>query len=91
MDMSLTPDWTAVYSPEDAEKELVGFKWDGPGLYIQGKDSLLVIPRARDAYNMWHYAHSSVEEFLFCIYNGRDLREMINVLGHAPVRGLGKK
>ncbi len=88
VDMNLTPDWTEVYSPEDAEKEFVGFKWDGPGLYIQGEDSFLIIPRARDAKNVWNYAHSPGEKFLFCVYNGRDLREVINVLSHVPMRGL---
>lgn len=40
----VTPDWTGCYTPRQAELEIQGFKWRGPGLYKTASYTLLVVP-----------------------------------------------
>ena len=72
---SITPDWTSVWTPDQAEKELENFKWQGAGWYINKSDTLLVTPFGDDG----HF-------FKFNVYNGRNPAEDFNWVVNAPVR-----
>jgi len=40
------PDWQQTWTAEEAEKELEGFKFEGPGWYLNShKETILVIPK----------------------------------------------
>lgn len=83
-----SPDWTILLSPQAAEKELIDFKWDGPGVYRRGEDSLLVIPNGREPHAMWNHEAGEDEVFLFCIYNSRNIVDAVNLLANCPTRGV---
>jgi hypothetical protein len=43
--MQIIPNWRQIFSsPEEIEKELVGFKFAGPGLYITKSETIILIP-----------------------------------------------
>mgnify|MGYP001573820976 CR=1 FL=1 len=67
------PDWQELFLPGEAEEELTGFKFNGPGWYLT-EDTILVLPIA------------GAERFLFCVYTGRDATESFNQIINAPVR-----
>jgi hypothetical protein len=68
------PDWRRLLTPDDAERELEGFVWRGPGWYINDNDSLLVFPSPLSG------------EYWFWVYNGRSPHEGMMQATRAPVR-----
>lgn len=86
-------DWSISGTVEYLEKELVRFKFDGPGIYAMydpgRKDgSLLVVPLDRDEEKTWHKALESPDEvFRVYVFDGRQVADMINLVARAPSRG----
>ena len=42
-DLELHPDWSQTFTPVEAEYQLEGFKWRGPGWYHQDDDTALAV------------------------------------------------
>ena len=82
----ITPDWTFIGTYKNAEKELVDFIWNGPGIYKKNGISVLVVPTNRSAEKTWHYKRDLDELFYFNVYDGRDIGEILNLLNRAPSR-----
>lgn len=70
------PDWFAVYSLKEAEKEL-GRKFNEPGWYIFKTDTLLMLPA---------FSQDGTDYFEFLVYNERNPVEAFNQIVNAPVR-----
>jgi hypothetical protein len=66
-------DWKSLWSAEEAEIELTGFKFHGPGWYLEKTGSILVLP-AREPDKFW-----------FMVYNERDGRAAFKDIVDAPV------
>ena len=78
INMVFNPDWTSEFTPEDAERELKGFKFKGPGWYLTNIDTLLVVPaKFKGAY-------------LFYVWNqsvwGGTVGQSVNGLVNVPTR-----
>jgi hypothetical protein len=80
------PDWEETWTAAEAEHELDGFKFDGPGWYLTKTDAMLVVPCGRLAANQWHQKGTEKESFRFYIYNGRHPGDAFNAIANAPVR-----
>ena len=77
---AFTPDWTVSYTSEQAEDQLEGFKFKGPGWYHSKGDSLLVLPLGEGIIK-----GGGVGQFYcFYVFNGRDPRECFQKIGAAP-------
>lgn len=80
-------DWQNCWTVEQAEKELQGFEWKGPGVYNHGFDSMIVIPVNRSSDEIWHTKLTEInEKFNFYIFNNRRVADLISVLSQAPTR-----
>ena len=66
-------DYSELLTPEEAEQELSGFKFEGAGWYLTNADTLLVIPVDES-----HY--------LFCVYGNRNPNVAFNWIVNAPIR-----
>lgn len=71
---NFTPDWVAVWPPVEAEKQLEGFKWNGPGWYLEKQDTFLVLPTNQPGI------------FSFHVYNDRNPAKAFNQIVNAPCR-----
>lgn len=80
------PDWTKFYTKTEAEKELPGFNFHGPGWYLHRNDTLLVVPVGRGQSKTWHHRSEEGEQFAFHVYNGRNPGAAFDLIAHAPVR-----
>lgn len=72
--MQLEPDWRTLYSsPEDIEKDLPGFKFHGPGMYLTKTDTVIIIPRppenAPTPENVWNIKQPEGTIWEFHCYN----------------------
>lgn len=61
-------DWTEFYTPEEAEEQLRGFKFEGLGWYETETDTLLVLDRmkagkhnGRYKFICWNYPGARIE------------------------------
>jgi len=75
------PDWSMIGSAEYAEKELQGFKFRGPGWYINKTDTLLVLPYAAD-----DDGAQCKDLYRVCVYNNRNPADAFNWIVNAPTR-----
>ncbi len=82
----LKPSWTARWTVAEAEAELPDFRWDGPGIYYNKEDSMLVMPTRRPLHTFWHLVSGPDEVFEFLIFNGDNVADFINILSQAPSR-----
>jgi hypothetical protein len=80
------PDWVGIWSVEEAEKELTGFKFAGPGFYHVAPDTMLVVPIERKLEEIWHSALRPGEKFRFYIWNGGRPIDVFNAIVNAPRR-----
>lgn len=77
------PDWSAIYTAERAEQELIGFKFKGIGWYFtkwekdgkKGSDTILVVP-----------FHDNSKVFRFHVYNNRNPLAAFQWVVDAPVQ-----
>lgn len=70
--IQVAPDWSARYTPAQAEHELVNFKFKGPGLYILEDEFLIVVPippEVRELNTIWHQTQPEGTVFDFHYYN----------------------
>lgn len=69
-----TPDWTARWTAEVAELELVGFSFKGLGWYPSSSgDTILVLPTELE------------DVFKFCVYSW-DPRQSFSIISRMPDR-----
>ena len=80
------PDWTNTYTAWKAEQELKDFKFEGPGWYLVGDDTLLVIPVDRNMPEIWNKTWTETERFNFHYYVGRNPASIFNAIVNAPTR-----
>ena len=88
-DCEFIPDWSHRWNAAQAELELDGFKFQGPGIYRHGKDVLLVVPTERDRATLWNKAFKAGEVFRFLVYTDRDPCDAFHLIVNAPGRGAG--
>ena len=88
---SFKPDWSEIWTAKQAEKELIGFKFNGPGWYRahnirlpEGRpDIILVIPFDRAVGNRWTMG---IADTFWAQANGEEERFEFNVYsGSHPV------
>lgn len=89
--ISYPPDWSMKGTAKHLEKELGRFKFNGPGLYHSGSDTMLVIPVDREytesTYsNFWAQNYKETEVFRVHIFNERSVSDIINAISNAPSR-----
>jgi hypothetical protein len=84
----IMPDWSKVWTAKQAEDELKGFKFLGPGWYIHAGDALLASPVDVEKKHLWRDRWRKNQAFLFMVYNNRDPRQGMIMAGSAPVRRL---
>lgn len=93
--LDFRPDWTQSWTAAAAEEQLRGFKFKGPGWYLEGNDAILVVPWERPpGEGFTHKPEQRDEMFQFCVWNGRDKESMVKhltslfaLIVHAPIRG----
>lgn len=79
------PDWTRVWTATEAEEQLNGFEFTGPGWYI-GKETILVIPvEAYVRLTVWRQRWPASTKFNFYVFSGNP-RDAFNAITTAPVR-----
>ncbi len=82
----LKASWTARWTVAEAEAQLPNFRWDGPGIYVNKEDSMLVMPTRRPLDTFWNYLQGPDEVFEFLVFNGDNVTDFINILSQAPTR-----
>lgn len=83
------PDWTDIMTAREAENQLEGFKFSGPGWYTLADDTMLVIAFERPAVEAWNQKArlpNSKERFEFNVYNQRNPIDAFNLIINAPTR-----
>jgi hypothetical protein len=70
---SFFPNWDQILTPEEAERELNGFEFKGPGWYYTDTDTVLVIPMDK-------------EYFRFCVWGDCDPTSAFRWIINAPIR-----
>ena len=90
------PDYTLLYTSHEAEHELKGFKFTGPGWYVTKTDTLLVVPDGDVEYtgspaldtrrDPWKNAWKPGQKFWFFVWNGRNPGGVFDAVVHAPTR-----
>lgn len=65
--MQVNADWSTRGTAAEAEKQLKGFKFAGPGWYITDMDCMLVI--ADERHPSWKQQWPEEQIFRFYIYN----------------------
>lgn len=89
---NIQPDWTQSWTMSQAEEQLDGFKFNGPGWYITKNESMLVVPKDEPIrlehgnFPLWHQAWPPYTVFLFMIYSSNDPGLSIMALNRAPTR-----
>lgn len=80
------PDWKATLTAEDSEIELNGFKFKGPGWYIEKDDTVLVFPANGECEEPWKQTWEEDRLFHFLVYNERNPSDAFNAIVNAPVK-----
>jgi hypothetical protein len=76
--MKVNSDWSSIWTPKLAEEQLKGFKFNGPGLYIEKAETLYV--EQLDDSHKWDHQHT---QFRFYYY-GVPYSE--TVFAHSDIR-----
>lgn len=74
------PDWTALFTADQAERELRNFLFRGVGLYLTKTDTIIVLPAIVSA------RAATPPVFRFCVYNNVSAHEAFNTIINLPVR-----
>ncbi len=82
----LNSDWQTKVTPSQFEDEFT-HRWDGPGYYKAGKDTLIVVNPGRDTRALWHHASKPDEVFDVHVYNDRNIATVLNLFVGLPMRG----
>lgn len=75
--LQVSPNWTKILTAKEAEREIKGFVFRGPGLYLSAESTLLVVstaecpPSKRLLIQSWIWKQSWPEntKFEFCVWN----------------------
>lgn len=79
------PDWDTTYTAQEAEVQLKGFKFSGPGWYLTETDTVLVAPS--EAHRQpWRAVWPDDTKFRFFVWNRTGLGDVFNFIANAPVR-----
>lgn len=91
--MQVLPDWFETYTIKEAEKELTGFKYRGPGIYMHGADTVLVVEGENQRLTFYVYNTISVNTILQYLPNNLFPRhfEPDMKIGDATVSRLAEK
>lgn len=93
MEISFLPDWTASWTIQEAQDQLEGFEFVGPGWYVDGDCVTLVVPEGDFSYtDRWRRsAWPSEQKFTFYVYGDRNPKSVFGSLALAPIRVLKLK
>ena len=80
------PDWVMYGTATKIEKELVGIKFKGPGVYLTKTDTVLILPYNRAKETFWYQRYENEEIFNVHVYNTEYYHTLLSVIGHAPNR-----
>ena len=87
MDPAIVPDWTKTWTAGEAEAELVAFEFKGPGWYMGGPDTMLVLPIDRPLEHMGHQRFTETERFRFHVWNDRkNVPDILCKIVYLPTR-----
>lgn len=79
-------DWRKTYTVKDAEYDLTGFEFNGPGWYFTDTETMLVVPHDRSIDKWWHQRTDPNEVFTFYVWDNRSPIDAINAIVNAPTR-----
>lgn len=79
------PDSTNLWTASEAQLELTGFKFSGPGWYVTDTETILVIP-AEEVENPFIQSWPASTRFFFYFYDGRNPAHAFNSIVNAPTR-----
>lgn len=84
-------DWQEIWTAHQAEHQMKGFKFEGPGWYAYSEHVLLVIPLEsnnpkREYDGLWSKNWPISQKFRFFVYNGRNPADIFNAIVNAPTR-----
>lgn len=83
----IIPDWRQTWTSAQAEEQMPGFTFTGPGWYIHKENVVIVVPQARARREMWHHAKAYEDEpFEFLVYIGRNPSNIFEAIQNAPSR-----
>jgi hypothetical protein len=91
-EISLMPDWHVRWTAAQAEQELIGFKFTGPGWYFIKRadelDTLLVFPHGPyDARTQWQGRDWPDDQLWnIWVFTGRDASPSFSAICSAPTR-----
>jgi hypothetical protein len=86
-ELTFSSDYRVIGTAEKLNRELVGFRFNGPGWYKYRDDTVLVIPNDRPVLKTWHrYGTDNAEVFIAYVYNGYDPQQAFGSIAQAPVR-----
>jgi ribosomal protein L7/L12 len=85
---AIRPDWSEVWTARNAEEQLQGFAFKGPGWYLSSTDTLLVTPcgAVEEGSTPWQWKWPEDQLFRFNVYNHRNPADGFNQIINAPVR-----
>ncbi len=88
---SFRPDWMVTWTAAVAEARLSGkhFRFQGPGWYQVGPDTVLVLAFQRPVERWWNkLTVTEGEVFQFNWYSSRNPADTFNAIVNAPTRGM---
>lgn len=87
-ELDIKPDFDTTGTVEELEKELAGFKFNGPGWYNYRNDTLLIVPQERELEKLWGQVHNDLETFRVFVFNGsqRFPQQDFGLIAQAPTR-----
>lgn len=77
MSLQVMPDWTQIYTIPDAIRDLQGFEFRGPGIYMHGADTVLVTPCEPLDPKKEYWQQDKCARYLFCVYNTIGVRTIL--------------
>ena len=88
------PDYSTLYTSQEAEHELKGFKFQGPGWYFTETGATLVAPEGEVKWNIedshergpWKNSWRPGQKFWFFVWSVRNPADAFNAIVNAPVR-----
>lgn len=88
----LLPDWSHVWTSVEAEDQLEGFKFHGPGFYLTDTDTIVVVPLGSrlgpmgEERKLWSARYQESEQFHFHCYNCPHYETLFSQMGLIPVK-----
>jgi hypothetical protein len=93
VDLNTIESWSHLWTAKQAEKQLSGFEFKGPGWYLGHEECMLVLPAEKASQNpnlymyRWKLIGPPKTVYRFIIWNGRsDTRDSFRELAQAPIR-----